>query len=36
MKQKEPTPEYEELGDTIEETGSSEGGAEMEEEGPQP
>ena len=33
-KQKEPMPEYEELGDTIEETGSSQGGAEMEEEEP--
>ena len=33
-KQKEPTPEYEELGDTIEETGSSEGGTETEEEEP--
>ena len=33
-KQKEPTPEYEELGDTTEETGSSEGGAESEEEEP--
>ena len=33
-KQKEPTHEYEELGDTTEDTGSTEGGAEMEEEEP--
>ena len=33
-KQKEPTPEYEELGDTMEETGSSKGGTEMEDEEP--